>query len=376
MNIIIAGDFCPQNRVASIIDKKDYSLIFSNIKEIVEKSDYSLVNFECPVITGDATPISKCGRNLSCSSNGVDAIKWAGFRGVTLANNHFFDYGKEGVEQTISTLNSHNLDYVGGGVNINEASKVLYKKLAGHTLAIINCCEHEFSIATENTPGSNPLNPIQQYYKIQEARKNADYILVIVHGGHEHYQLPSPRMKELYRFFIDAGANAVVNHHQHCYSGYEIYNECPIFYGLGNFCFDSKGKVNTIWNDGFILSLTFSKNSTPKFEMFPYIQCSDNPSVTLLKNEKHEEFLKNIQHLSEIISDDKKLQNNHEKMMEKYIKNYELVLQPYNSRLTRGLYKRGLLPSFLEKNKINRIKDVIICESHFDRLLYAINHMK
>ena len=97
----------------------------------------------------------------------------------------------------------------------------MYKRKDGETLAIINCCEHEFSIADDDSAGANPLNPIQQYYKIKEARLNADYVLVIVHGGHEMYQLPSLRMVDTYRFFIDAGADAVVNHHQHCFSGYE-----------------------------------------------------------------------------------------------------------------------------------------------------------
>ena len=54
-----------------------------------------------------------------------------------------------------------------------EASKILYKEIAGMTLAIINCCEHEFSIATEKTAGSNPLNPIKQYYAIKEAKEKA-----------------------------------------------------------------------------------------------------------------------------------------------------------------------------------------------------------
>jgi poly-gamma-glutamate synthesis protein (capsule biosynthesis protein) len=45
-------------------------------------------------------------------------------------------------------------------------------------------------------------------------------------------------MVETYRFFIEAGADAVVNHHQHCICGYEVYKGKPIFYGLGNFCFD------------------------------------------------------------------------------------------------------------------------------------------
>lgn len=49
----------------------------------------------------------------------------------------------------------------------------------------------------------------------------------------------------------------MVNHHQHCFSGYEIYNNKYIFYGLGNFCFDNPVKRNSIWNEGYMLSLNF-----------------------------------------------------------------------------------------------------------------------
>lgn len=82
----------------------------------------------------------------------------------------------------------YGIDTVGAGKNLKEASKVFYKQIGDQLLAVINCCEHEFSIATEHEAGANPLNLIQQYYQIKEAREKADNVLVIVHGGHEHFQ--------------------------------------------------------------------------------------------------------------------------------------------------------------------------------------------
>ena len=64
-------------------------------------------------------------------------------------------------------------------------------------------------------------------------------------------------MMETYRFFIEVGADAVVNHHQHCFSGYEIYKNKPIFYGLGNFSFDGIGSGDR-WSSGYIVTLNFS----------------------------------------------------------------------------------------------------------------------
>jgi poly-gamma-glutamate capsule biosynthesis protein CapA/YwtB (metallophosphatase superfamily) len=57
----------------------------------------------------------------------------------------------------------------------------------------------------------------------------------------------------------DAGANAVIGHHTHIISGHEVYKEAPIFYSLGNFCFDWEGLRNLPWNKGMIVRLGFEK---------------------------------------------------------------------------------------------------------------------
>lgn len=160
MRILIAGDYCPQFRVASLFEQSNYGAVLDSVKDIIKRVDYSIVNFECPIIMGGETPILKQGPSLCCSKRGVEALKWAGFDCVTLANNHFYDFCETGVKQTVSACNDEGIDIVGGGINIERASAVLYKNIKGKTLAIINCCEHEFSIATETKGGSNPLNPV------------------------------------------------------------------------------------------------------------------------------------------------------------------------------------------------------------------------
>ena len=240
--IIIAGDLCPKGRIAQLFEEKKYAEVFQGVKPVIELTSYAIVNLEAPIVEGKGSPIAKSGPNLKCTAKVIDAILYAGFKGVTLANNHFYDYGEEGALTTMQKLSENKIDYVGAGKDIEDAATTLYVIVGTKKVAIINCCEHEYSIATREHAGSNPLNPVALFYAIKEAKGNSDFVLVIVHGGIEHYQLPTPRMKEQYRFTIDCGADAVVNHHQHCYSGYEVYKGHPIFYGLGNFCFDWKGR--------------------------------------------------------------------------------------------------------------------------------------
>lgn len=370
MKILIAGDFCPQNRVAELFEKCDYASVLGEMKPIIEQADYSIVNFECSVIKGGEKPIMKQGRNLHCSEKGMEAIKWAGFDCVTLANNHFRDYGEEGICNTLKTISEYGLDSVGGGMNIQEAAKILYKEIDGKTLAIINCCEHEFSIATNTSAGSNPLNPIQQYYAINEARAKANYVLVIVHGGHEMWQLPSPRMVETYRFFIDVGADAVVNHHQHCYSGYEMYRGKPIFYGLGNFCFDKLGYYEGLWEYGYMVSIIFFNDI--KMTIHPYTQCKQEPKNIQLKDRI--QFDKEMQRLNTIIASPNSLQKMTDAYYTKQLQSTRMAFEPYRGHILSKLYLKGGLYSFLNKRKILKLRNMIETEAHRDKTLFFLTH--
>lgn len=372
MRILVAGDFCPQNRVSQQIDKGDYEPILGQVRKVTAKADYSIVNFECPVTKGGEKPIVKQGPNLQCSSKGIEAAKWAGFDCVTLANNHFRDYGDEGVKNTIDACRYKGIDTVGGGTNLQEASAILYKQIGEQTIAIINCCEHEFSIATDTYGGANPLNPVQQYYAIKEAREKANYVLVIVHGGHEHWQLPSPRMVETYRFFIEAGADAVVNHHQHCFSGYEVYNGKPIFYGLGNFCFDRSGNWGKKWHEGLMVVLTFDENKV-SYEIYPYHQCLERPTVELLKKGAFDEKLAE---LNAIIKDKKRLVAETAKYYVTAKDKMSEVFEPLNGRFYLAGKRRGWLPSLISKKRALLAENIICCESHRDKMLYYLEHNK
>lgn len=369
MNILVCGDFSPVGRHLNLLETKSFNQIFGEVKSIIEKSDYSIVNFETCISKPGDIPIKKHGPNLSCTESGVEALKWAGFDCVTLANNHFRDFGNVGVSQSLDALKKLEIDFVGGGECIEKAAKILYKQICNETLAVINVCEHEFSIATKNSEGSNPLDIIDTYQDIQNAKKNADYVLVIVHGGHEHFQLPSLRMQKLYKFFIDVGADAVINHHQHCFSGYEIYKEKPIFYGLGNFCFDDLRDIKSKddpWHFGYMVQLNLNKRRID-FELFPYSQCSEGPSIKLLEKIA---FNDKIGALNEIIANPQKLQIACDNFYKEKQIIYELAFEPYKNRLTRKLFRMGLLPRFLTNgDTLYRLINIIECESHRDRIL-------
>lgn len=170
-------------------------------------------------------------------------------------------------------------------------------------------------------------------------------------------------MKKKYRFLVYAGADLIVNHHQHCYSGYEIYNGVPIFYGLGNFYFDNPKKGNSIWNYGYMLNIDVSDRLT--YKIVPYEQCNAKPNLVLLEENA---FIGKLKELNQIIADDVLLSE----AFDDYIKKNKKPLSPflpYQNHYLKALYHRGVLPSFLgRKNKV-LIQNAVRCESHREVLL-------
>ena len=363
MNIIVAGDYCPRYRIAEMLLNSDYSY-FDEISDITRSADYSIVNLECPICETDISPIVKCGPALKTNTNVVKSIKYAGFQCATLANNHFRDFGDIGCNNTINELANHRIDYVGGGNTLKEAQRVLYKDIKGERLAIINICENEFSIATETTAGAAPIDLIDNYHQILEAKSNAKYVLMIIHGGHEMYQLPSPRMKKLYRHYVDLGVDAVINHHQHCYSGYEYYKGKPIVYGIGNLCFGSPNEQISKWNEGYLVNILFCKEDI-KINLTPYEQDCNKTNARIAVSDDPS-FHSKIKELNDIIADDDLLSVNFNKWIASCYKSKLSLFSSYHNRYLNAAASRGYIPRPASSRELVSLLNNIACESHRD----------
>ncbi len=363
--IIIAGDCASDNKeqANSLSSCRDVELL-------IKECDYGIVNLEA--VASDShrfSNIAKQGPSLVAPEAFLGVIRDIGFKAVTLANNHILDYGDEALNDTLKGLEDRGTDYIGAGIKIADANRILYKTISEQRFAFINCCEHEFSIASDTHGGANPLEPIKQFYQIQEAKLKADYIVMIIHGGVEHFQYPTPRMVNTYRFFIDAGADAVINHHQHCPCGYEVYNGKPIFYGLGNFFFPWQGKKNSIWNLGYLVKLTLDKNKVD-YDIIPYRQCDDNNfEVKIITGDELLSFNEMMQGLCEALHDESSLKEKLQSFNKENDYLYQKMLEPYSGRIMNSLYRRGLLPSFIGKERILALIDFLRCESHYERVM-------
>src|SRR5690606_37754227 len=152
-------------------------------------------------------------------------------------NNHILDYNERGVFDTLAFCAENNIATVGAGKDKWNAREPYFLESRRGRIAILNIAENEWASSTNSSAGANGMDLLNNIKQIQEAKAVRQFVFVIVHGGHEYFNLPSPRMKEQYRFYIENGADLVVGHHTHCISGFELYRGRPIYYSLGNFLF-------------------------------------------------------------------------------------------------------------------------------------------
>lgn len=372
IKIGFTGDFCPWMRMEELYFQSQWVSAFEQVKPFFSGNDLNVIDLECPLTT-EQTAIKKTGPHIKAHPDTASILKHLNCNLVATANNHFRDYGWPGMQSTYLALEKQNIAWTGSGKNQLEAEKTFMFQKDDLQIAIINAAENEWATTTGKQPGCHSLDPVALYQKIRNARKYADFAVVVVHGGHEHYNLPSPRMKKWYRFFVDAGAHAVVGHHTHTVSGFEIYQGAPIFYSLGNFCFDWQGLRDKPWNYGMIVRLLFEKGENVHYEYKFVEQHNQEPGVFFLSNSQNQKFEKLIKELNNIISDDEKLEASYSDYAASLKPLLNTWIQPYRGNLLPGLHKRGLLPSPMNLEKKRLLTNLIRCEAHRDILLQAIN---
>ena len=104
MKILVCGDFVPINRGVSHVNNS--SAINTDVKRIISDHDLKIVNLEVPIAENSSdNKIVKDGPHLCTSPSTVQYLSTCGFNCVTLANNHFYDFGSDGVNNTLNAVN-------------------------------------------------------------------------------------------------------------------------------------------------------------------------------------------------------------------------------------------------------------------------------
>lgn len=371
MSILIGADIVPTSLNSDLFVVGDaLNLLGDTLLAVLKSADYRVFNLETP-LTDIVAPIKKRGPALCANCETVNAMKNMNVNLFTLANNHILDQGNSGLESTFKTLEQKGIAYLGAGKNLQKAREPYIVAINGKKFGFYACAEHEFSIATDKCAGANPFDTLESFDHVANLKVECDYVVVLYHGGKEHYRYPSPMLQKVCRKFIEKGANLVICQHSHCIGCEEKFKNGTIVYGQGNFLFDScRGSFA---DQSLLIRITYDL----QVEYIPLIR--QNHGVRLAEGEIGKKILEEFKNRSEQIKSNDFIESEYTKFAELMIGRYLHHFSGYLHKLLYFILKKLFRPSLnkifvksYNKNELLALQNYVECEAHRELLLRGL----
>ena len=269
--ILFAGDIILDRDVKKKIDEVgggDWRFPFLRIADFSRSAELTMANLEGPVSDRRAKVGSIYSFRFDPAS--LEALTYAGIDIVNSANNHIFDYGQQGLLDTITNLTRAGIDYVGIGLNFEQTHQGITKNIKGTKITFLGYTDlvSKQLSATPTAAGISFLDKEQMTKDIQAAKANSDIVIINVHKGDEYHTSHNAEQEMMYKAAIDAGADLVVGHHPHVAQEVEQYRDGWIAYSLGNFVFDQGFSEETM--RGLFLKVTVRNKKIVAAEPIPF----------------------------------------------------------------------------------------------------------
>jgi hypothetical protein len=241
--------------------------LLESVADSLLSSDITFGNLEGSFLNnGEAA--KKCRDSTLCylfrmPEKYVSALSSTGFNLLSLANNHFGDFGLAARNRTKEILDSVGIYYAG----LIEHPWSLFSK---------DSVVYGFCAFAPNA-GAVDINDIKKAGEIVKMLADTcDIVIVSFHGGAEgadYQNVPrevelfhGERRGDVYAFahaMIDNGADVVFGHGPHVTRAIEVYKDRFISYSLGNFC--TYGRFNLVGPNGIAPIVKINVDITGKF---------------------------------------------------------------------------------------------------------------
>ena len=274
--IAFSGDIMAGRGVDGTLQRQNgVETVFADTLPIFVNSDLAIGNLEGAVTTHENKVYKSY--NFKFPYAVLPKFAEAGFDYLTVANNHSFDFGKQGFLDTLENLEKANFGTSGCGLTLDIALKPWQVELGGTTFNVFSLADYPSEMhfsgreETEVTAESaGVLWPCDELFEIIEdySVKENSFDIVLVHGGNEWQNLPSQRQIDLYRKLTDSGADIVIGSHPHVLQPLEVNKEALIAYSIGNFIFPGMDETD-YGEETIIPQIGVWKNSIKYINLFP-----------------------------------------------------------------------------------------------------------
>lgn len=198
----------------------DYGYPFRNVLSYFENDEATFANLEGP-LADSGNPVQK-KHTFRGPTDYVRILTENSVEAVSIANNHTHDYGRNGYESTVNTLQDAGIPFV------DRDSSCIFTTENGLKIGLYGAVYYQLD--TEVITAA-----------IASLKEECDLVIFAPHWGVEGTYHPTEAQKTLAHAVIDAGADLVWGSHPHVLQNVEQYGDGVIFYSLGNFSFGGNG---------------------------------------------------------------------------------------------------------------------------------------
>jgi len=228
IRILFTGDILLSRQVKKEYDYRKISP-WENLKPLFHNADLVIGNLEGVVGTVSDTVNNISSLLFAIDSTDISLLSDAGFNIIGIENNHSYDLGFEGRQNTINQLLKNNIHPVG----------------FEHSPYFISVKGIVFSIVTVNiisgkNRSQNLMYSIELRQKMVLAKSLSNMVIVFIHWGNELLEWSNKTQQEAAKWLVAEGADIIIGSHPHVIQKPEIIDGKPVFFSLGNHLFDQK----------------------------------------------------------------------------------------------------------------------------------------
>lgn len=247
--------------------------VFAGVRDRLRAADVAVANLESILLDRGRTTDTTNAMQFAGPAEAVGMMQEAGLDILGTANNHVWDFGREGLEESLRHLEAAGFPHPGTGRSREEAWAPAVVRTKGWTVAVfaLTAIFNYENLTVLGHPAECCLawadtQVAADRFRWARDSLGADVVVASLHAGLEYRAVPPLPVVALARGLVHAGADAVIGHHPHVPQGVEWVDGRPIAYSLGNFVF----KQHDPWTDaGLWAELTLLPDGTRRFAVLP-----------------------------------------------------------------------------------------------------------
>lgn len=213
------SDFDTSTNFVTKYNDTSEGYFFQNVAPVLSADDLTIGNFEGTLT--ESNDIQQKAFNFKAPASYAGILKAGSVEAVNVANNHSFDYGQQGFDDTKKNLTAANI------TNFGYDRTATYE-VNGIKVGLFGICQLD---------GTDKATTLTQSDIKSLQGEGCQLIIGMFHWGIEGENVPESEQVSLAHAAIDAGCDLVIGGHPHVLQGVEYYKNRYICYSMGNFCF-------------------------------------------------------------------------------------------------------------------------------------------